>query len=155
MSLRTAVLGVLAVAVAFGGAYALSSRSGEPAVARARPATVVALAAVPRVPFLAPGEPLPDLAKPRVRRHRHHEHDRTAPPAPPHQDPAPTATPAPVTPLPRPPAPHDKPRPSPPDDRSYDEPGYEPPPQVTPVPTAVPPADPGPEEEVPEDGTPE
>jgi hypothetical protein len=159
MTFRSTTLGVLAVAIAFCGAYAIGGAGGERSVAQATPATAIAVSRdLAPLPLLAPHEAAPPLARP-VRRRRAKRHARVAPAArerrtvPERQAmPEPRATPVARAPLPQAPAPQRKPRP----DRSYDEDDYEPaPPQVTPVPTAIPRSEPDPEEEVPEDGTPE
>jgi hypothetical protein len=152
MSLRTALMGTLALLVAFGGAYAFGSTSGDRAVAHGTPATVITVSRdLAPLPSLTPRGALPELAKRPARPHRPKRRTRVTPPATPEQP----APPAARSTLPRAPAPQRQPR-APRPDRSYDEPDYEPPaPRATPVPTPVPPREPDPVEEVPEDGTPE
>ena len=144
MSRRTVLLGMLAIGLAFGSAYALARAGGEPRVAQASAAALVhrGVAVIPSL--TRPGAP-PKLAP--LHRHRR----RAKQPQPvrrvtPRQEAAPAPTAAPTA-APRPPA---TPRPkhsapAPPDD----EPDYEPPVQVTPAPTQVAPpqVEPDPEDE--------
>jgi hypothetical protein len=158
MSLRTNVLGTVAVVAAFAGAHALRSADGAPAVAHAEPAAVSTVSRdLPVLPTLGPYGRLPALARPRVH-HAHPVKKERPTPVTPRREAArePRATPEPpAAPLPRLRAPQRQPR-APRPDRSYHQPDYEPsPPRAMPVPTPVPRSDPGPPEEVPEDGAPQ
>ena len=144
MRLSIALLGTIAVAVAFGGAYAIARTSGEPSLAYAKPAQVISVSrALPPIPSVADRLPLPPLAKP----HRHVRRRKPAPPSPSPRhwtDPPPAPRPY----IPQPPAALPA-KPKPRADRSGGGDSSAPD-LVTPAPTAVPtpiaPVDPDPGE---------
>jgi|1185.fasta_scaffold933958_1 hypothetical protein len=153
MSLRTAILGTLFVALAFGSAFVLASPGGRPPLAQTTGSETIAVQRdLAAIPFLAPHGPPPRLAK-RGRHHRRAAHRTRLTPTP-----APLETGRHHSPL-RPSAPsggrpREVPRPSPPPEDPGDDsaPPESVPAPVTPVPTqAARPAEPDPGDQTDED----
>ena len=77
MNPRTALLGALAVVLAFGSAFAFATAGAEPRLAQAKGPEVIAVHRdLAAIPFLAPHGPPPQLAK--RRSHHPRPHHRAA-----------------------------------------------------------------------------
>jgi hypothetical protein len=153
MSLRTAILGTLFVALAFGSAFVLASPGGRPPLAQATGSETIAVQRdLAAIPFLAPHGPPPRLAERKRHNHRAAHRTRVTPTAPPLEtgrDRSPLRPSAPSGGRPRPVR---RPSPPPADPGDDSAPPESVPVQVTPVPTrAAQPAEPDPGDQTDED----
>jgi hypothetical protein len=153
MSLRTAILGTLLVALAFGSAFLLASPGARPPLAQATGSETIAVQRdLAAIPFLAPHGPPPPLAKRKRHHHRAAHRTRVTPTQPPLEngrDQSPLRPSAPSGGRPR-----QVPLPSPPPQDPGDDsaPPESVPAPVTPVPTrAARPAEPDPGDQTDED----